>query len=512
MNTSELSPPAPAPAPRCRNPLLRFVTSIWLGIGAMTAILLYSAVISASAPTRAALEMTDMEAFRHWFFVALCVLFVFSLTAVTFFRTRWLAINAGAVVTHIGLLLLIIGAMVYFGTKVEGDVLLQCPAIEIQADVGAQTPIVRRFPARQGETFTALQADGRPLTLMVSETYAAGLQPVAAARLHVHAADATREVLLNAAEPNGQIIAPGLTTRLIVYPPETSFYDQELRALYLRPADGGGDEIILPLDRLPRYHPRFPAEAGPVQNSAGAAVASRSMQSSFLAHWRLPIEIRDPNLPLDIDVLGYLPYVVDQRPIAGPDGRPRVLPIAATPEQRRGASPAVYVRVRGRGPHAEWTDTRWLLFTQYPGFENPTLPLRLPDGTAWRITFSRQRHKLDAALAAHSLTLKYFPGRRGIESYRSDILYRPLSDAQGPARAGVVQTNETLTIGRWTLYQSSYDSDQHWRYTILGVGNRYGILPMNLGWMIVTVGCIYAFYVKPVLLRRARARRRDPAP
>ena len=39
--------------------------------------------------------------------------------------------------------------------------------------------------------------------------------------------------------------------------------------------------------------------------------------------------------------------------------------------------------------------------------------------------------------------------------------------------------------------------------TVFGVGNRQGIWPMTLGCVLITAGCLYAFYVKPVLKRRA---------
>ncbi len=44
-----------------------------------------------------------------------------------------------------------------------------------------------------------------------------------------------------------------------------------------------------------------------------------------------------------------------------------------------------------------------------------------------------------------------------------------------------------------------------WSWSSLGVGNREGIWTMVLGCILVPVGCIYAFYIKPVIVRRRKA-------
>jgi hypothetical protein len=41
-------------------------------------------------------------------------------------------------------------------------------------------------------------------------------------------------------------------------------------------------------------------------------------------------------------------------------------------------------------------------------------------------------------------------------------------------------------------------------YTVLGVGNRHGVLIMLLGCCVSLLGMIYAFYVKPFIKRRKR--------
>ena len=43
-------------------------------------------------------------------------------------------------------------------------------------------------------------------------------------------------------------------------------------------------------------------------------------------------------------------------------------------------------------------------------------------------------------------------------------------------------------------------------YTGLGVGNRHGILAMLLGAIMIVMGTFFAFYIKPVLIRRHKER------
>jgi hypothetical protein len=111
-----------------------------------------------------------------------------------------------------------------------------------------------------------------------------------------------------------------------------------------------------------------------------------------------------------------------------------------------------------------------------------------------------KRETLGATLIPGRLKVQFFPGRHGAESWQSDFQVLAGRDSQ-PVPA-LVKTNLTYRLGEWALFQSGAAPD-HWGWTILGVGNRHGILPMLLGCVMVPLGCLYAFYVKPTLRRRA---------
>lgn len=507
-------------AARRRHPVIRFLSSVWFGVSLLALIVVYSSVLSALPPVRWALELTEMQAFRHWCFVTLVALLAVSILAATLFRTRWSVANAGALVTHAGLLTLIGGAAAYFGAKVEGDVLLQAPAVLVRATVGDQSRIIGRLRAEPGAQWArVLPHLGQVLRVEVGQTQATGVRPATAATVTVQLGDAeSRTLTLHAEAGDWQPIHDSLAIGLAAPPPQQWFYDDELPALYIRNL-ATAEEHVRPIERLPIHRERYLPDGEDLQDAAGRPVPSHRTRpeisllglrvwTGWFETWRMPIAVDADGLPFAIEITGYVPRVVGLRP-AGGAGAARDVPVLEVRERRQaGLAPralsAVRVRLTGRGPAAGWSQVQWCLFSQYPDVDAHPLQVELPGGAGtWELVYSRFRHPLGAALAAARASVRYFPGQRSIEAFRSDVLVQAPGQ---PVRAATVSTNETVTIGPWTLYQSGFDFDEHWRYTVLGVGNRAGMLPMNIGWITVTLGCLYAFYVKPALLRRARER------
>ena len=65
---------------------------------------------------------------------------------------------------------------------------------------------------------------------------------------------------------------------------------------------------------------------------------------------------------------------------------------------------------------------------------------------------------------------------------------------------GKVWPNES-----WLLYQSQWDPEGQ-RFTVLGVGNRPGVMTMITACVMIVSGLLYAFYAKPLIIRRMKAR------
>jgi hypothetical protein len=80
----------------------------------------------------------------------------------------------------------------------------------------------------------------------------------------------------------------------------------------------------------------------------------------------------------------------------------------------------------------------------------------------------------------------------------------------GRSRKGVAHMNNPIYFGglgdsHWALFQAQWDP-QGQRFTVLGIGNRPGVWVMTLGCAMIAVGLLYAFYVKPALIRRMKQR------
>jgi hypothetical protein len=60
-----------------------------------------------------------------------------------------------------------------------------------------------------------------------------------------------------------------------------------------------------------------------------------------------------------------------------------------------------------------------------------------------------------------------------------------------------------LSARYWTLFQAQWDPNGQ-RFTVLGVGNRPGVVIMTLGCILMTIGLMYAFYVKPIIIERMK--------
>lgn len=501
--------PPPAVSSWRRNPVLRLLGSNWFGIGLLFVILVYASILSALAPARAALEMTEMEAFSHWFFVTLAVLFMLSLVAATLVRSRWMPVNTGALVTHIGLIMLTLGALYYFGTKVEGDLLLQLPGVYVQADIPQGKTVVGSMPTRAGAKWTApALLDGTRVSVLA--TGSSGNLPVATATIAVQQPDGQPKPFTLLAGQDWQPVGGRLSAALIPRSSERYFYNRERPALFVRNTETK-TELMRPLDHLPRYNPRFPADAGPLKDEAGNVVVSSRTQTAvrllglsvptgWFERWHLPLDIDTGDLPFTLRVVGFLPYVVSMRQAPGPDGAVREEPVLALPQNRRTAVAAILVEVTGRDNSRP--QRLWCPFSMYPDTDSHPVQFQVGgQGPVWEVVFSRLRHDLGAVLTGEILTVTHFPGHQGIDGYRSDFMIE--QPGVTPYKAAVA-TNHTYKIGKWTLYQSGYDADQEWRYTVLGVGNRNGVWIMTIGSAIVALGCLYAFYVKPWLIRRMR--------
>ena len=136
---------------------LGLLESIWFGIFLLTVLFVYCSIGSAGVPVSLAfwepgawyplrehrlLEMTEYEWFNWWPFYTLVGLTCLNMAVVTI---RWIpltAINAGVWMIHGGIIVMCLGCVIYFGTKVEGDVAVARGRLLVETPDGQTTSLL----------------------------------------------------------------------------------------------------------------------------------------------------------------------------------------------------------------------------------------------------------------------------------------------------------------------------------------------------------------------------------
>lgn len=225
----------------------------------------------------------------------------------------------------------------------------------------------------------------------------------------------------------------------------------------------------------------------------------------------VPVSLLDGGLTVTVDAL-------DER--SRPVARPMLIP---SRERDLKAGP-FYSMIQVRVDDGQASESMWLPYSHYShpsvlGFRPRTVTL--PDGRQIELLFSRETYKMPVPVVLESFQLETYPGREQERDYIS--LVRFVEEGEASELHEVRSNQPTEHLG-WWFFQATWDPPRPqmghagMNYTGIGVGNRHGVLVMLLGSALTVLGTLYAFYVKPVVLRRlrdkgrARARRTTAAP
>ena len=117
--------------------MLAPLSKVWFGIGLLSILFIYCSIGSAGVPTSFAfwepaawyplreaplLEMTEYEWFNWWPFYSLIGLVCLNMSVVTIRFIPLTVLTAGVWMIHTGIIVLSLGCVIYFSTKIEGDV------------------------------------------------------------------------------------------------------------------------------------------------------------------------------------------------------------------------------------------------------------------------------------------------------------------------------------------------------------------------------------------------------
>ena len=316
--------------------LLDVLSSVWFGVSLLAVIIVYMSVGSAIPSVRQAFELTEMAWFQTHVFHAMLGVFVLSIILVTVRRIRFNRFKAGVWMVHSGLVLLAVGCVVYFSSKVEGDVVVPRREVQITLPDGQKGSLLGLTGATRqigGWGFQVLSVDPAwpVLDPQVAEALHRqrgtgpdkGRPTVFAVQVLVTPPDGAESyirTILDGFPDKAQDSLPGQGGRVAVNAEGThrvhhrletalapvavrQFYIAGSAALRIRYLDGeGGEELHALTSQIPlygeAYNPswpmRVPSTVQPRHGPLDVAVATR-----------------DPEL--SVRVTGYLPYAVNGR-------------------------------------------------------------------------------------------------------------------------------------------------------------------------------------------------------
>jgi hypothetical protein len=282
----------------------------------------------------------------------------------------------------------------------------------------------------------------------------------------------------------------------------------------MMPMEGSADEDIKLLYRNPSAN-RVLMVGGPEVSSGDDQRVDVLVTSEDGSHERHTLDDAD-NRSLTL-AAGTRLIVENVIPHARRELQPRITPLAQrAPRQQVGDTMSLIgVEVTHRGE----TMKVWLPFNRYvfenqqyaqPGrFRYQPRTVTFSNGRSIDLLYSRWRDSLPAAVILERFKLETYPGGDQPKDYISEIRF--VDDAE-PSDIVEVKSNHPAHYGDLWFFQAQWDPGVE-AHTVLGVGNRVAVGWMLAGTCISIAGMIYAFYVKPILLRRgSRGAQARPVP
>ncbi|MGD0540845.1 MAG: hypothetical protein ABSB33_04930 [Tepidisphaeraceae bacterium] len=113
---------------------------------------------------------------------------------------------------------------------------------------------------------------------------------------------------------------------------------------------------------------------------------------------------------------------------------------------------------------------------------------------------------MPAALKLQRFDMIPYPGGlAGNGMFRDFCSTLVMTDASGQTETAQASLNSPIYFdhGSWIFFQAGYDPDG--QSSTIGVGNRPGVGIMLTGCIMIVSGFLYAFYIKPIVIRRMKA-------
>ena len=276
--------------------LLDVFSSIWLGVTLLSLLFIYSAMGSSGVPTRwnifepgswetprfwRWIELNEFEWFHWWPFKLLIALICITLVTATLRRIKFNALNFGVWMIHTGIIVLALGSVWYFSTKVEGEapvnrrrVVIELPGVPGEKPVSMLASPGNSIVVGKGDDAYGLQIAGidpqwellsgedkgkksYKVSVMVQSKGGMFIRELIANRPEytqdLIRSDDPQQPFARAVKKLGKPLVDEAIKISLEYDPQSHFYLMDSRAVYLREV-GQKEWVQRAIHDLPRYN------------------------------------------------------------------------------------------------------------------------------------------------------------------------------------------------------------------------------------------------------------------
>ncbi len=525
------------------------LNSVWFGITMMVLVGLYIAVGSGMTSVRAAFEMSDLEFFAAWPLKLLMVLLVLNLTCVTLERIPLTPPRYGVWCVHAGIITLILGMATYYNRKIEGTTLIpvgqtatrfydnQMRMLYVRLndrDASAHTlpglPRFHSYPvsANTEEKFAGWGLTGlEPMYQRTPVGQIAGLKDplyVDIIGYYPYAQVIDQFVEGRGGNQNGVKItlnAPFMGTSEVEYVvagdsqhSTTMAGSSEVRLIELGSAEGIAEVVKSAATAEARDPFRLLPKQGAERHTLLGLSGSKELTDVSVAKGRGPVVTKLESGAGEVSVmLGQMKMKAKVERVEGLLRDEHVEEVPASQRTRQGGESGLYQVVVARVRSGGWSAVVPVPFSQYalePVVQWTGGRVTLPGGNNMelQLQLSNEFLPLPADITLNQFELVHYPGgdeRTSLQrDFKSHLTMR--DPGSGKMYRGVAHMNHPVywAGGDWLFFQAAWDMDGQ-RWTILGVGNRPGVWVMTIGFLMIFFGVGYAFYIKPIIIRRMKA-------
>ena len=452
-----------------------FLASVELAVFVILAIAAISAVGTVVESKHGA-SVASLVVYRSWFFTAVLILFLLNLLFAALSRLPWKRHHIGFLVTHLGLILLLLGSVAtrFFG--VDGTVAFSKG--ESAHSVRLDTNYLNVFAAREGATYDNLLAqkiEYNPVKgFPGAESFPLKNKEGKAAKVaEIKVLDwwpkAFRSVAVKA-DPQGKVGVPAVRFRLMGSRANIEEW------LFLNGIQGSTIDLGPAVVRFQRGTPKLEAptekrtlfiyfEAPEDQFPKIAQAPANSTELQMMGKV-------SPEKPVHLGWMDFEFLLEEFHQHATP----------FTNYQKTDAKKGTVEVLRiGLGEELRWLEM------------GAAAQISLAN-EVYRVQYTKQEVPIGFEISLNQFNVSFYPGSRQPMSYESRVKVPGFSDDH------LISMNEPLYFGGFTFYQSSYSTDEEGNpvISVLSVNRDPGRVTKYLGCLMLTLGILLMFYFKPI--------------